>query len=400
MRAKHTAHQLPAFPVYSAAFITPNELVIGGGGGQSKTGIKNKLRVYRVDSHKSIDLIDELELDKGEDAPMSMAAVPNTEQFVCGINSSEELLQKGQNQNCRVFDVKEGKISLVKTSSTLSVKEGEDDFQKVTVISPDGALIAAAGSKDLSLLRYPSLDPFASPIKLEKGEIYDIAFSQSTLVVATNIELLVYSLPSTGQSEKPKSKKSGKQKAAPLSNLELLKTVERPTLPGEDSGSNFRALRFHPNDPKTLYTVLNTIPTRTRTKSSPRRAFICRWDTETWQVTRLRKIGDRGLTCFDVSPNGDFLAFGSSDYTVGVIDSRTLSPLLTILKAHEFPPTCLRFNPTSNLLVSGSADNSIRVVTIPENLVGASWSTWIVVIVTLLILLFAFFAQQMQKGAW
>ena len=43
MRTKHTAHPLPAFPVYSAAFVTPTEFVLGGGGGQSKTGIKNKL---------------------------------------------------------------------------------------------------------------------------------------------------------------------------------------------------------------------------------------------------------------------------------------------------------------------------------------------------------------------
>lgn len=46
-------------------------------------------------------------------------------------------------------------------------------------------------------------------------------------------------------------------------------------------------------------------------------------------------------------------------------------PLLTILKAHDFPPTALRFNPDSNLLVSGSVDNTIRVVTVPDNLTAA-----------------------------
>lgn len=43
MRARHTAHSTPTFPVYSAAFLSPTELVLGGGGGASKTGIKNKL---------------------------------------------------------------------------------------------------------------------------------------------------------------------------------------------------------------------------------------------------------------------------------------------------------------------------------------------------------------------
>lgn len=43
MRARHTPHALPAFPVYSSAFLSDNELVLGGGGGASRSGIKNKL---------------------------------------------------------------------------------------------------------------------------------------------------------------------------------------------------------------------------------------------------------------------------------------------------------------------------------------------------------------------
>lgn len=43
MRVLHNNHQLPAFPVYSSAFLSENELVVGGGGGATKSGIKNKL---------------------------------------------------------------------------------------------------------------------------------------------------------------------------------------------------------------------------------------------------------------------------------------------------------------------------------------------------------------------
>lgn len=92
------------------------------------------------------------------------------------------------------------------------------------------------------------------------------------------------------------------------------------------------------------------------------------------------------LACSFNSPDGRFLAFGSSDYTIGILDANTLGvrsllahlkikahsfqPLLTILKSHEFPPTTLRFNPTSSLLVSGSADNSVRVISVPAELGG------------------------------
>lgn len=43
MRARHVQHAVPQFPVYSAAFLSATDLVLGGGGGASKTGIKNKL---------------------------------------------------------------------------------------------------------------------------------------------------------------------------------------------------------------------------------------------------------------------------------------------------------------------------------------------------------------------
>ena len=55
---------------------------------------------------------------------------------------------------------------------------------------------------------------------------------------------------------------------------------------------------------------------------------------------------------------------------LNIQNSHSLQPLLTILKAHEFPPTTLRFSPTSNLLVSGSADNSVRVISVPAELGG------------------------------
>ena len=101
MRARHTAHSTPTFPVYSAAFLSPSELVLGGGGGASKTGIKNKLvrhhhlssltpiphfllffqRLYHVDEFLTLKFTDELQLETGEDAPMSMAVCPDVLPF-------------------------------------------------------------------------------------------------------------------------------------------------------------------------------------------------------------------------------------------------------------------------------------------------------------------------------
>lgn len=119
------------------------------------------------------------------------------------------------------------------------------------------------------------------------------------VVLCTTINLLVYSLPAS-QVEGTSAKAAGKKKEASILALNLVQTVDRPNLPGKDAGSSFRAAKYHPQDPDVLYTVVNTVPPRTRTKNSARRSFICKWDTNTWKVTKLRQVSDRNLTCFDV----------------------------------------------------------------------------------------------------
>ncbi|KZP24521.1 WD40 repeat-like protein [Athelia psychrophila] len=396
MRAQHTAHSLPAFPVYSAAFLSNNELILGGGGGASRSGIKNKLRFYRVTDARTIDLVDEHELEKGEDAPMSMAAYPNSRQFVCGINSTEDKLASGQNENCRVFAATEDKLELVQTRGTLTVAAETDDYQKVTALSPAGNLLAVAGSRDLSLLVYPSLAPAGAAIRTEH-EIYDATFSATDLVVVTTRNLLVYALP---VSEK------ANETTVNAPPLKLRQTVNIPELPGRIAGGSFRATRFHPQVATTAYSIINTNPPRTRQKSSSKPSFVVMWNITpgskdeseaTWEISKIKKVGDKSITCFDISSDGRFLAFGSSDYTIGMLDATTLAPLVTILKAHEFPPTTLRFNPSATLLVSGSADNSIRIIGVPTGLGGEySWTTLFIMLLTLLVIMFAIAYQMAQ----
>ncbi|KAJ7283837.1 WD40 repeat-like protein [Mycena rebaudengoi] len=390
MRAQHSPHFLTAYPVYSSAFLSPSHLVLGGGGGASRTGIKNKLRVYNVGDDRSITLVDELELERGEDAPMSMAADLETGTLACGVNSPEEQLSKGQNENCRVYALKEQKLGLVRTHGTL-ISGDLEDFQKVTVLSPDSTLLVAAGTKSLQVLSFPSLAPVALAVKTEK-EIYDVTFAKNTIVIATTQNLLVYALPDAGSKTSPsKNKKKGKQKAIVPPELELLRTIEPPTLAGS-TASTFRAARYHPENSEILYTISNTVPVRSRTKkATARQAFVCKWNTTTWTVDKARKRVLFSLCTY--SPNGNLLAFGASDYSVGLLDAKTLSPLLTILKAHEFPPTTLKFNPTSRLLVSGSADNTIRVISVPESVGKSSWSLVLIILITFLVALLALLAQ-------
>ncbi|KAF5393724.1 hypothetical protein D9757_000170 [Collybiopsis confluens] len=408
MRVGHTTHSLPAFPIYSSAFISQHELVVGGGGGASKSGIKNKLRVFNLEHNRSIELIDEFELASGEDAPMSMATDGQT--IVCGVNSALESLKKGENENCRIFNFEKRKLSCIRTKGTLAVAADDSDYQKVTVLSPDGSLLVVAGAYDFTLLSYPSLELVALSVKTDE-EIYDATFSQSKasiyatsltliltfkrqLIVATTANLQIFSLPGTESNAtvSPKPKKKGKQKVS----SDLLPALIRERVidsPPSLSGT-FRAAKTHPSLENTLYTAINTTPSRARGKSTPRQAYVSKWNTDTWTVEKTRKIGDRGLTCFSVSPDGKLLGYGSSDLSIGLLDATTLNPVSTILKAHEFPPTTLAFNTNSRLLVSGSADNSIRVISLPAQVKASNWGFMMVIVLTLIIVLLALAVQK------
>ncbi|KNZ73854.1 hypothetical protein J132_09495 [Termitomyces sp. J132] len=345
MRTRHTPHSLSGFPVYSSAFLSENELVLGGGGGTAKAGIKNKLRLFHVGPERSLEILGEVELNIGEDAPMSMAADKTARTIVCGVNSTIQNIEKGSNENCRVYTLKDNIPVSLRTRGTIPTSDPSD---------------------------YQATEPIHT-----ENEIYDATFSGSTIVVVTTRDFRVYSLPSspevrqTPSSKKSKGKgKNTKSASHPLSpKLELLHQASSTGPRPKESSHDIS--RYHPTDSTILYTTVNTTSPRTKKAKTPQRqSFIYKWDTKTWTVEKSRKVGDRALTCFDI-------------------------PLVTILKAHDFPPTTIAFNPTSTLLITGSADASVRVVSVPTAIgSGPSWTITLLVLLAILVVLLAIPAQR------
>jgi len=385
-RTEHTLHALQAFPVYSLAFVSDARLVVGGGGGASRSGIKNKLRLYEVERPKlALKQLSELELEAGEDAPMTIAApLFSDAHIVTGINAAEEQVKEGANENCRVYDLAGDEMRLVRRVRTIGGRDTEV-YQKVTAFSPDRKLVAA-GSTDntVSLLSYPELEEACEPLTVKDGELYDVSISEKHILLTASSHLELYPLPAKGEKGKAK--------------LKLERRIDRPTFSSVvPEKVVFRAARFSPTAPDRIFTVLNPASgarSKSRGKKEPTSSYVCKWDTTTWTVKRHRLVDSKPVTVFDVSSDGKLLAWGSSDLKIGVLDAKTLAPLLQILKAHEFPPTALKFSPDAGMLVSGSADNSLRLIQVPSGRPSTTFPTTTVLIILILAILMAVLFQQ------
>ncbi|KAN0065378.1 hypothetical protein ACQY0O_001214 [Thecaphora frezii] len=418
-------------PVYSVGFLSDNVVVYAGGGGAGRSGIANAIIAAHISpSDHSITQLADLKLSRDEDAPMSMAVNSQRRQLVCGINNPADQVKKGINQSIRIFDwsltdshneqkraaadaddknepgadnpesidkvveLPSVKIQSAKSARSLDITDPEH-YQKVTVFSPTGRLLAVASTDGkIALQRYPSLSHVWKTSSASSGgvaapnsedsteehrpnttgvpsddfrndEIYDADFSEtgSHLVFTSSSKLVVYSTtpratPETGGDEERDAPPAAAAEdddegdAAEEGYAQVIQTIKNPALGGKGPCS-FRAARFGRGDAsrEKLFTVVNAAPAGGRgPKAKVRKSFVTAWDADSWDLIETRHVSDRPVTVFDVSPDGKLLAYGSSDLSVGVLDAKTLRPILKILHAHDFPPTSLRFNPSSTVL--------------------------------------------------
>ncbi|CDU25605.1 uncharacterized protein SPSC_05498 [Sporisorium scitamineum] len=414
-------------PIYSVGFIDDNVIVYSGGGGAGRSGVTNAVVAAHVDlAAQTIHKLDQLSLSRDEDAPMAMSINTSKSQLVCGINNIADEVRRGNNQPIRIFkytlfsstaaeksDSADGEKAAPSTDKgkakqqdvkvelhfdravqSMHIQDPEQ-YVKVAAFSPNGRMLAVATTDgQVALHRYPAVSPIwndagepsssalaAAEAKdtsisipshdFDKSEIYDADFSHSNthVVFTSSSKLVVYATTPFSEANADDTLTNHDNASAQLAEgyAQTIQTIKNPALGGKGPCS-FRAARFGRGDAskEKLFTVVNAAPAGGKgPKAKIRKSFVTAWDADSWDLIETRHVSDRPVTVFDVSPDGRFLAYGSSDLSIGVLDAKTLRPVLKILHAHDFPPTCLKFNPSSNLLISASADNTLRVIPIP-----------------------------------
>lgn len=110
VRTSHFSQQV-GLPVYAVDFVAPRVLVYVGGGGASKSGVKNKLVLAALEEDQrtnqptttQLHTLAELQLSGDEDAPMCMAVDHVGQVIACSVNSSPATLAEGKNKTLRLF---------------------------------------------------------------------------------------------------------------------------------------------------------------------------------------------------------------------------------------------------------------------------------------------------------
>ncbi|KNZ61044.1 hypothetical protein VP01_145g2 [Puccinia sorghi] len=338
-------------PIYSSTFINPTTIIIGAGGGTTKSGITNKITIINITTKHE----NQLNLQKGDDVPMSMHYDPLNNLLICGINSTET---PEKNTHLRTFLLDKNQSQLkLKSVQTLLTYQSNDDYQRITCLSPQAPKLLAIGgtNNQLELLNYPTLKPAFKTLWCEQ-QLYAVDFH------------------SDGSQGK-------------LTHPHLIREIERPTT---ETNCTFRNAMYAPSLPpqkkekrntltfflicirygrgmnsSMLYTILNHLPSRGSSVwggKDQRKAQLISWKLGSGDRERCKLISSKPVTCFDVSASGRLVAFSSSDLSIGILDGASLRSLLSILHAHEFPVTSLKFSPDDSRVVSCSADMTMRVI--------------------------------------
>jgi len=361
-------------PIYSSAFINPTTLILGAGGGTTKSGITNKLTIINITTKQEHPL----NLQKGDDVPMSMHYDPLNHLLICGINSTST--PEHNNTHLRTFLLDKNQSQLkFKSAQPLLTYQSNDHYQRITCLSPQAPKLLAIGgtNNQLELLHYPTLKPAFKTLWCEQDQqLYAVDFHPdgSQFLVGSSHTIKLFST---------------KRKKGKLTHPHLIRQIDRPTT---EKNCTFRnAMYGRGMNSSMVYTILNHLPSRTSSGwgKDARKAQLISWKLGSGERERCKLISSKPVTCFDVSASGRLVAFSSSDLSIGILDGASLRSLLSILHAHEFPVTSLKFSPDDSRVVSCSADMTMRVIELDGSILDGSWQSYLFVLGCVLVVVVA-----------
>jgi prolactin regulatory element-binding protein len=293
-------------------------VLLAGGGGNQRTGVPNSLLLAEYD-FESTELTDAVDtFATGDDPPYRLAAHPAGEAVVCSLE-----------HDCRLFQVRaredgdSSKVRIGAAEREIPALQGIGE-QNCLVFSPDGTRLAAGGEDGhLRVIEWGTFKVLLDKPEAHKS-IKDLDFSVDGAFVAST---------SDGSACRIWDVASGECVAS---------------LSGEGIGF----VRFSRGSSRPL--LFAAVRKRGM-------GFISTFDSSSWKQVNSRKLQEDPISAFTISRDGRFLAIGSSEGDIAVVDAETLSICQKLKRAHMIFVTSMEFSAKGEALLSVSGDSSARV---------------------------------------
>lgn len=331
-------------------------IALGGGGGEGRSGVPNALILSSFD-FASGSLADHpvCRLGTDNELPYRMAMHPGGDGFVCSFPNS-----------CRWFewDISGTDETVAMKSSEKTLTQLEDvGLQLALAFNAEGSILATGGEDGhLRVFKWPSLEIILDQTDAHSS-VKDLDFSSDSKYLVS----------------------SG---SGPCRVWDLTSSVTVASLQRED-GEIFGFCRF----------IRNTSESHVLYVTAMHGDYgkIISWNADSWKRAGSKRIARDPISAFSVSTDGKFLAMGTVEGNVVIIDSLGLRLLTTVKKAHVGIVTSVVFSQDSRALVSTSFDYTTRVTLIKDKKKGMN--VWITLLIIFLSFLVYYYKAYQNQGS-
>ncbi|ORX57927.1 WD40 repeat-like protein [Piromyces finnis] len=284
------------YPIYSLA-LRRNKLFIGG-------GKPNQLPILSCYSKEGSDfkLVSKQEFENNVHFVSSIAIHPKERIIACGINNSEEVIKKNNNQNksCKIYKYKNNEFQLIHELHSLK-GDASNDFQNNTKFNSDGTLLLTAGTDGL-ITMFDTVDYHPLFIRDQGESVLDTHFNESgSLVVSVSSQRLVVFKSANGS---------------------IVYEISNPIFNGKREAT-FASARFGQGESRTKLFIIANIDTK--------KSILCTLDISNWDKVHTKTIlKNIGIKKIEVSPSGSHLTYVTVDNQLGVVNTKTARVILKI----------------------------------------------------------------------
>ncbi|EFA04425.1 prolactin regulatory element-binding protein [Tribolium castaneum] len=370
------------FPLYTVQMLTNRHVIVGGGGGSSKTGVANGFEIFEL-AHDGTKFLAE-EITRHETGP---SVVMNCAAFS---DNKHSFLVAGQESHCQLYNVESVLVTeddiienishnhelkqrkpkakqktdnnknskrlkfMIKPSDSVQTDfQGKEPLLRVTRFHPTGKILATGGTDGIvRLWKFPALQP-AHVLKAHTKEIDDLDFSifENYLIsIAKDGQAVLWDCSKGRQIRKLTWKQ-------PEGSKYLYKRARFGVIEGEERKS-------------ALYMLANPTGLAKKQKS-----YLQQWLPDEGVIKKSAEF-DESLAALAVRNDGRFVAVGTMfSGSVMIYIAFSLQRVLHIPGAHSMFVTGLEFLPVSQnhtvasvaeaAVLSISVDNHVCIHTLP-----------------------------------